>query len=53
MDAKHKARIAELEARTLGMPSTEREAREQELRGYAEMVQAHVAEAQQLINDVS
>ena len=46
MDAKHKAHIAEIEARTPGTPPTEREAWAQELRGYVEMVETHVVEAQ-------
>lgn len=53
MDAKHKVHIAELEARTLGTPLTIREAWVQDLRGYAEMVETHIAEAQQLLNDAS
>ena len=45
MDVEHKALISELEVRTPGTPSTVREAWAQELRGYAEMVEAHIAEA--------
>ena len=53
MDAKHKARIAELEARTPRMSPTEREARMQELKGYADMVEVRIEEDQKLINDAS
>lgn len=53
MDAEHKARVAELEARTPGTPPAERQARTQELRVYANMVEVRIEEAQQLINDAS
>ena len=53
MGAEHKARIIELEVRTLGVPPAKREARTQELKGYADMVEVHIEEAQKLINDAS
>ena len=53
MDVEHKARIAEIEARTPGMPPAVREVRVQELGGYAEMVETRVEEAQQLLNEAS
>ena len=46
MDAEHKARMVELEARTPGMPPAVREVWVHEPRGYAQMVKTHVAEAQ-------
>ena len=53
MDVEHKAHITELEARTPGMPPIVREARVQELRGYVEMVETCIAEAQQFLNEAS
>lgn len=53
MDAKHKARIVELEDKSPGTPPMEKEARTQELKGYAGMVEVRIEEAQKLINDAS
>ena len=53
MDAKHKAHIAKLEVRTPGTPTAEREVWTQELRGYIDVVEVRIEEAQQLINDAN
>ena len=53
MDVEHKACIVELEARTPGTPPKVREAQVEEIRGYVEMVETHVTEAQQLLNEAS
>ena len=45
MDVEHKVLITELEARIPGTPPTEREAREQELKGYAEIIEVRIEEA--------
>ena len=51
MDAEYKARIMELEAKPPWMPPIEKEARAQALKGYAGIVEAHIEEAQKLLND--
>ena len=51
MDAKHKAHIAELEAKTPETPPTVKEAWAQELKFYAGIVEVRIEEAQKLIND--
>lgn len=53
MDAEHKAHIMELEEKTHRTPPAVREARVRELRGYAEMVETCITEAQQLLNVAS
>ena len=53
MDAEHKARIVELEAKELEMPLEEREARVIELQGYANTIVLHQAETQKLLDDAT
>ena len=45
MDAEHKARIMELEAKTPRIPSVEKEAPTQALKGYACIVEVRIEEA--------
>ena len=53
MDVEHKAHIADLEARTPRTPLEVREACVEELKGYTEIVETHIVEAQQLLNEAS
>ena len=53
MNAKHKDRITELEARAPGMPPKEREARVAELQGYADTIETRLAETQKLLNEAT
>lgn len=53
MDAEHKDRIIELVVKAPRTPPAEKEARTQELKGYAGIVEVCIKEAQKLINDAS
>lgn len=53
MDAEHKIHIAELEARAPGRPPEEREARVEELQGYADTIEVRLAEMQKLPDEAT
>ena len=53
MDAKHKAHIAELEARELETPPKEHKARVVELQGYAAMITLHLAETHKFLDEAT
>ena len=53
MDAEYKACIIEIKEKTLGTPAKEKEAWTQQQKGYADMVEVRIEEAQKLIDDAT